>query len=60
VRFQQFFAMLAKSGFHGPLQLHFEYPLGGADQGKTKLTMQPSEVFAAMKRDLRQLRGFLA
>ena len=60
VRFQQFFAMLAKTGFHGPLQLHFEYPLGGADQGKTKLTMQPSEVFAAMKRDLRQLRGFLA
>lgn len=60
VRFQQFFAMVAKSQFHGPLQLHFEYPLGGADAGKTKLTIDPSEVFAAMKRDLGQLRAFLA
>ncbi len=60
VRFPQFFAMVAKSQFHGPLQLHFEYPLGGADAGKTKLTMEPSEVFAAMKRDLGQLRAFLA
>ena len=60
VRFPQFCSMLAKTNFNGPLQLHFEYPLGGADQGNKKLTMQPSEVFAAMKRDLAQFRAFLA
>lgn len=60
VRLPQFFDMLAKSGFNGPLQLHFEYPLGGADNGKAKLTVPREEVFTAMKRDLQQLRGYLS
>ena len=60
VRFPQFFRMLAQTKFNGPLQLHFEYPLGGAQDGKANPTMPPSEIFAAMKRDLRQLRTFLA
>lgn len=55
----QFFGMLAKAHFSGPLQLHFEYPLGGADNGKRSLTIPEEEVFAAMKRDLTQLRGYL-
>jgi sugar phosphate isomerase/epimerase len=50
VRFPQFFAMVAASPFSGPLQLHFEYPLGSA----------PADTFAAMKRDLAKLRGYLA
>jgi sugar phosphate isomerase/epimerase len=50
VRFPQFFAMVAASAFSGPLQLHFEYPLGSA----------PADTFAAMKRDLIKLRGYLA
>jgi sugar phosphate isomerase/epimerase len=60
VKLPQFFAMLAQSGFHGPLQLHFEYPLGGADGGSTKLSLPRKQVFAAMKRDLQQLRGYLS
>jgi sugar phosphate isomerase/epimerase len=60
VRFPQFFGMVARSGFSGPLQLHFEYPLGGANDGKTTLTMPREEVLAAMKRDLSRLRGWLA
>lgn len=59
VRFPLFFAMLAGSHFSGPLQLHFEYPLGGAENGKTQITIPREEVFAAMKRDLVQLRGYL-
>ena len=51
--------MLAAAHFSGPLQLHFEYPLGGADNGKTSITIPKEEVFAAMKRDLQQLRGYL-
>jgi sugar phosphate isomerase/epimerase len=48
VRFPQFFAMVAASGFSGPLQVHFEYPL------------TRDEAFPAMKRDLTKLRAYLA
>lgn len=60
VHFPQFFRMVADSGFSGPLQLHFEYPIGGAENGKTTLTLSRQEVFGAMKRDLGKLRGYLA
>jgi sugar phosphate isomerase/epimerase len=60
VEFPKFFGMVAESGFAGPLQLHFEYPLGGASEGKSSLTIPQEQVFAAMKRDLGKLRGYLA
>lgn len=59
VHFPEFFAMVKRSGFNGPLQIHFEYPLGGANDGKAKLSIPEDEVYAAMKSDLRQLRGYL-
>jgi sugar phosphate isomerase/epimerase len=59
VRFPAFFSLLAQTPFNGPLQLHFEYPLAGTDAGKSQLTGDPAQVFAAMKRDLRQLRRYL-
>ena len=59
VRFPAFFSLLAQTSFDGPLQLHFEYPLAGADAGKRQLTGDPAQVFSAMKRDLRQLRIYL-
>ena len=59
VRLQSFFSMLAQTHFAGPLQLHFEYPLFGADAGKRQLTADATQVFSAMRRDLRQLRSYL-
>ena len=59
VHLPQFFGMLAAARFSGPLQLHFEYPLGGADGGKSTLTIPREEVTGAMKRDLQQLRTWL-
>jgi sugar phosphate isomerase/epimerase len=59
VHFQQFFAMIGDSHFSGPLQLHFEYPLAGADSGQAKLTGDRAVVFHAMKRDLQRLRAYL-
>jgi sugar phosphate isomerase/epimerase len=59
VRFPEFFRMVAAVGFSGPLQLHFEYPLGGSENGKPELTGSKQEVFDAMKRDLAQLRSYL-
>ena len=60
VRFPQFFGMVKAAGFNGPVQLHFEYSLGGADGGKRTLTMPREQVYAAMKRDLATLRGYMA
>src|SRR5579871_3213327 len=52
VHLPQFLGMVAKTSFSGPMQLHFEYPLAGADSGKAKLSGSKEEVFTAMKRDL--------
>jgi sugar phosphate isomerase/epimerase len=59
VHFPQFCSMLSKTAFDGPVQLHFEYPLGGAENGKRQLTIDRGEVFSAMRRDLRQLHAYL-
>lgn len=59
VDFKRFFAMLKTTGFSGPLQLHFEYPLGGAEGGSTKLNVDRAAVINAMRRDLSLLRQWL-
>jgi sugar phosphate isomerase/epimerase len=59
VRFPTFCSLLAKTGFDGPVQLHFEYPLGGAEAGKRQLTIDREQVFSAMRRDLQRLRTYL-
>ncbi len=58
VRFPEFFRMVAASQFNGPLQLHFEYPLGGAEDGKAEVA-DHAAVFAQMRKDLQQLRTYL-
>ncbi|HEX4770782.1 MAG TPA: TIM barrel protein [Bryobacteraceae bacterium] len=59
VRFPKFFSLLAATSFDGPVQLHFEYPLGGADAGKRQITIDRAQVFSAMRRDLERLRTYL-
>ncbi|MFZ0592112.1 MAG: TIM barrel protein [Bryobacteraceae bacterium] len=60
VRFPTFCSLLAKTEFDGPVQLHFEYPLGGADAGKRQLTIGREQVYSAMRRDLERLRSYLS
>jgi sugar phosphate isomerase/epimerase len=59
VRFPEFFSLVTKTAFNGPVQLHFEYPLGGAENGKRQLTIAREQVFSAMRRDLHRLRLYL-
>ncbi len=58
VNFPGFFAIVKQNpGFSGPVQLHFEYTgLGGAENGKTTLTIPKQEVIDAMRRDLTAVR----
>jgi sugar phosphate isomerase/epimerase len=60
VKFDQFYPMVGATDFDGPFQIHFEYPLGGANNGATKITVPREEVFAAMKKDLTKTRAYLA
>lgn len=52
-------ALLRRDNFSGPMSLHFEYPLGGAESGKKQITVAPEVVLTAMQRDLETLRGML-
>jgi sugar phosphate isomerase/epimerase len=45
VRFPKFISLLAETAFDGPVQLHFEYPLGGADAGKRHITLERQQIF---------------
>jgi hypothetical protein len=60
VNFKQFLVMVKQSGFRGPVQLHNEYDeLGGADSGRTKMTISREEFLRILKKDLEMLRGLM-
>lgn len=56
VDFQKFFSLIKKHQINVPVSLHLEYDLGGAEKGKSKLTISQKEVFTKMKKDLYFLR----
>ena len=59
VDFRRFFSFLKENNLEIPVSLHFEYPLGGAENGASKLTMDSSNVVSAMKKDLSFLKNQL-
>ncbi|MFQ6035629.1 MAG: sugar phosphate isomerase/epimerase family protein [Sedimentisphaerales bacterium] len=59
VDFTRYFKMLKQAKISGPISLHLEYPLGGAEKGAKQLTIKKEEVLAAMRRELKVLRGWL-
>jgi sugar phosphate isomerase/epimerase len=60
VHFDGFFEIIKANGFSGPVQLHFEYPLGGAENGKKSLTIPREQVVETMRRDLKAVRAHMA
>jgi sugar phosphate isomerase/epimerase len=60
VKLDQFFGLVQAAEFDGPIQVHYEYPLGGANNGLRALTIPREEVFAAMKKDLSRVRASMA
>jgi L-ribulose-5-phosphate 3-epimerase len=59
IDFKRYFKLVKEFNLRGPLSMHYEYPLGGIENGATKLTMKREEVLAAMKRDLVALKQLL-
>ncbi len=52
VDFQRYFELLEQWSVEGDMTLHLEYPLGGADKGKSELSIPETEVIRAMAQDL--------
>ena len=59
VRFDSFFQIVKANRFTGPVQLHFEYPLGGMENGRKTLTLPREQVIAAMVADLNAVRSHM-
>jgi sugar phosphate isomerase/epimerase len=60
VDFKKYFSLLKQYNINGPMSLHCEYSLGGAQDGTRKLTISKDEFSTALKKDLTTLRGWLA
>ncbi|MDF9799322.1 L-ribulose-5-phosphate 3-epimerase [Catalinimonas alkaloidigena] len=56
VDFKTYFQLLKKYRIQAPISLHLEYPIGGAEHGDTKLSVDKQIVFDAMKKDLKTVR----
>ena len=59
VNFKAYFDLIKQYGITGPLSMHFEYALGGAESGSRKLSISRQEAADAMKKDLNTLKEML-
>ncbi len=55
VDFKTYFQLLKRYNLQVPVSLHLEYPIGGAEHGDTKLSVDKKAVFQAMKTDLQKV-----
>lgn len=56
VDFNGYLRLLKKLSIAGPVSIHYEYDLGGANHGATELTMGKEKLLAAFRADLGFLR----
>lgn len=56
VDFDKYFKLLKMYGLNPPVSLHLEYDLGGAEKGRSSITVNEKVVFEAMKKDLNKLQ----
>jgi sugar phosphate isomerase/epimerase len=59
VDFKKYFGLIKQFNLKVPVSIHYEYPLGGAENGAKELTMKRDDVISAMKRDLVTLKKYL-
>ncbi|MCH3882159.1 MULTISPECIES: sugar phosphate isomerase/epimerase family protein [Tenacibaculum] len=52
VDFNRYFSLLKKYKINVPVSLHVEHNLGGAEKGRTKITIPEKEVYRRIKKDL--------
>jgi len=52
VDFDAYFKLLKKHNLNPPVSLHCEYPLGGAEKGRSEIKVDKKVVYDAMRKDL--------
>ncbi|HEY3743725.1 MAG TPA: TIM barrel protein [Bryobacteraceae bacterium] len=60
VPFDQFFATLKRVRFAGPMQIHYEYAMGGAENGSRHPEWAKDRIIASMKRDATRIKALWA
>lgn len=60
IDYKKYLQLLKEFGLDGPFSMHFEYPLGGVENGAKQITVPKEEVTKAMKRDLTKFRTMLS
>jgi len=55
IDFKTYFKLLKQYQVNVPVSLHLEHPLGGAEHGDTKISVDKKVVFDAMKKDLQKV-----
>lgn len=59
VNFKKYLELMKGHKYHGLISVHYEYPLGGAEAGADKLTIEKEKVIEAMQKDLVTLKTWL-
>lgn len=59
VDFDGYLRLLKKYSIAGPVSIHYEYDLGGANHGATELTITRDRLLAAFREDIRFLKARL-
>lgn len=59
IDFKSYFTLLDELKVEAPISIHLEYPLGGADHGKTEITIPREKVIEAMAKDLKYLKAVI-
>jgi sugar phosphate isomerase/epimerase len=59
VDFKKYFNLLTNINYHGPVCVHCEYPLGGAEDGTKQIKMPREKVLDFMKNDLQTLKKMM-
>lgn len=60
IDYKKYLQLLKEYNLDGPFSMHFEYPLGGVENGAKQITVSKQEVMTAMKRDLTKFRSMLS
>jgi sugar phosphate isomerase/epimerase len=60
IDYKKYLQLLKEYQLEGPFSMHFEYPLGGVENGAKQITIPKQEVMNAMKRDLVAFKKMLS
>ncbi|HAK78155.1 MAG TPA: xylose isomerase [Runella sp.] len=60
VNWKRYFEIWKQYNFQVPITMHYEYPLGGAENGAKKLSIPSQDLISAMKKDLVLFKEWVA